>query len=63
MDDRRRIGRCHIPACRDLRQRPLGRDREDELDFAHIGGEADATTDGASLYRQVDAVAGGAPAV
>ena len=42
--DRQRIGRRHVPARREIRRRPLGRDREDELDLADIGGEAGAAT-------------------
>ena len=47
--DGRRVGRCHVPARRKVRRRALGRDREDELDLADVGGKADAATHGAIL--------------
>ena len=43
-NDGQRIGRRRVPAGRKIRDRPLGRNPEHELDFAHIGGEADAST-------------------
>ena len=42
--DRQRIGRGHVPARRDIRHRPLGRDPEGELDLADVGGETGAAT-------------------
>src|SRR5690349_4205717 len=41
---RKRVGRRHIPARRKVWGRPLRRDREHQLDFADIGGKANAST-------------------
>jgi hypothetical protein len=47
--DRRRIGRRQVPAWRDVRRRPLGRNAEGDLDFAHVGGEAGTSTHASNL--------------
>src|SRR6266446_2336752 len=49
VDDRERVGWRHVPAGRDVRGGPLRCDREDELDFADIGGETDAATHSSSI--------------
>jgi hypothetical protein len=47
-DDRMRVGRSYVPTG-GCWGGPLRRDRENELDLAHIGGEAHAATHGASI--------------
>jgi hypothetical protein len=47
--DRQRIGRRHVPARRNVRRRPLGRNAEHELDFADVGREAGAATHATSI--------------
>jgi len=47
-DHRERVGRRHVPNRRDVRCWPIRPDREDELDFADVGGETGTTTHGAS---------------
>jgi hypothetical protein len=41
---RKRIGRRHVPARRDIRRRPLRRNPERDFDLTDIGGEAGAAT-------------------
>jgi hypothetical protein len=48
-DHGERVGRRDVPAGRDVRGRPIRRDREDELDLADIGGETGTTTHGPSI--------------
>jgi hypothetical protein len=43
-DDRQRTGRGDILTWRKIWRRAIRRDREDQLDFADIGGKANATT-------------------
>ncbi len=49
------VGR-HVPARREIRRRPLGRDREGDLDLADIGGKA-----GASAHMWILALYGHGP--
>src|SRR6516165_7565153 len=48
-DDREGVGWRYVPAGRDVRGRPIRRDRKDELDFANIRGETGTATHGASI--------------
>jgi len=48
-DDRQRIGWRDIPTRREIRARPTRRDREDKLDLAYIGREADTATHRANI--------------
>jgi hypothetical protein len=43
-DDRERVRWRHVPTRRDVRGRPMRRDREDELDLADIGRKTSAAT-------------------
>jgi hypothetical protein len=43
------VGRRNVSTGRDVRRWPIGRDREDELDLADIGGETGTATHGASI--------------
>jgi len=52
-DDGQRIGRRHVPAWRKIWCRPPGRDREDKLDLADIGGKARASTHERDYRRRV----------
>jgi hypothetical protein len=45
-DDRQRIRGCYVPARGEIRRRPLGLNREADLDLADIGGKAGAATHG-----------------
>src|SRR5690349_24835595 len=42
--DRERIGGRHVPACGEIRGRPLRRNPERDLDLADVGGKAGAAT-------------------
>jgi hypothetical protein len=48
-NDQKRVGRHYVPARRDVRDGPLGRNGKDEFDLADIGGEAHAATHAASI--------------
>jgi hypothetical protein len=48
-DDGQGVGRRHVPARRKIWGRPLGRDRENELDLADVGGQAGAATHGSTM--------------
>jgi len=48
-DDRQGVGGSDVPAWRKIRQQPLGRNAEDEPDFAYIGGKAGVPTHAAIL--------------
>lgn len=49
INDRRRIGRRQVPARRDVRRWPFGRNAKGDLDLADIGGKARASTHSAIL--------------
>jgi hypothetical protein len=49
--DRQRIGRRHVPAGRKIWCRPLGRNSEDQLDLADVGGQAGAATHSRNITR------------
>src|SRR4051794_28941404 len=48
-DHRKWVRRRYIPTRRDVRGRPMRRDRKDESDLADIGGQACAATHGESI--------------
>jgi hypothetical protein len=48
-DHWKRVGRRHVPTGCDVWGRSMRWDREDELDLADVGGEANANTHGSSL--------------
>ena len=48
-DHGQQISRRGIPTRREIGRGPMRRDREDELDLAYIGGEADAATHDAKV--------------
>jgi hypothetical protein len=62
-DHRQRIGRSGVPSGREIRRRPMLRDREDELNLADIGGEPDAATHGSGYGGAKRAVARRGPNV
>jgi hypothetical protein len=45
------VGRRHVPVRREIRGRPMRRDREHKLDLADIGGEPDASTHTSTLAQ------------
>ena len=48
-DHREEVSRREVPTRREIWCGPVGRDREDELDLAHVGGEADTATHGTTI--------------